>query len=249
MLTYIADLVSRWCTQEARQEALREAREEAEKRFAAIEAEELDGEGKFEVAKREVQAGFWGYARWDITSTSEPRLRFGLVNNRPLVRSQAATLAASMMEEGVRRCDERTAIPIVVPKADLVKDKQDVVFKDKLTDYQSLDTVVRKGLASVNALGGQHRVAAMTMNVAKAGRYMESRGGKAEMIKSSQQVMKYRKQLEHLKMGTRAYEETLANLREAESQLLNAELEVGRMASLDKHKGQWLIAIYMHGAW
>lgn len=141
----------------------------------------MDSQNKEKTAvKKEAETGFWGYVRHNIKNGSPP-LFYGRWNNRPLIPKDAETIAAAMLKEGVRRCEERTSIPIVVKESQLSKVAPVTTFQDDLNEYPLLKSVLIDGVRRVDALGGQHRAAAVDIIVKRATAYINEGQGKNEM--------------------------------------------------------------------
>lgn len=199
--------------------------------------------------KAESAAALWGYARFNITSFGPPTLQFGTFNNRPLVQANAEKLANSMLVNGIRRCEERTAIPIMVAEKYLVKGKAHTTFTENLDDYPELTDVLNDDLKQIAALGGQHRVAAMKINVEAAKDYVDKRIGEREMMRLEAVLAVAKQRLATMQKGTAAWKEEEAKVRELTIEIVKTERHAQRMLSLEKHRGEWLLKIYVQGAW
>lgn len=194
---------------------------------------------------KEAETSFWGYVRHNIKNGS-PSLFYGRWNNRPLIPKDAETIAAAMLKEGVRRCEERTSIPIVVKEKDLGTVTPVKTFRDDLNEYPLLKSVLIDGVTRVDALGGQHRAAAVDIIVKRATAYINEGQGKNEMVRLHKLIAQVRSQLEKTSEGAR-HNELQGSLRKLEAELDAAERQTGFMASIKMQEGEWLLKVYVEG--
>ena len=195
----------------------------------------------------QIDKAFWGYARWDITSNAPITLKFGLVNNRPVVKPWVVRLAASITREGARRCAQDTMIPVMIPKALLNSDKKNQTFSTDLSSYSALDHIFTTVPTEVKVLGGQHRREAMKRIVKNAVDKLQGDVAMTQLKDLIERVHEMQRAQHGKVSGSRLQKEAKRLLIEAQVEVERKEREIERMVTMKEHKGMWLIAVYIEG--
>ncbi|KAI0682677.1 hypothetical protein BC835DRAFT_1424143 [Cytidiella melzeri] len=235
------------------------AAEASQKDYAAVEEriESIDAEdasvaiGASQQLQGSIERAFLGFAWLDILS--KPALSFG-----------------AHVDEGLRRFDKTTFIPVMISKTLLkeqeapkvkakAKAKEKAKAKAQFTESEEEDEdegagewARREGGGSkgsvpkrLEALGGQHRHAAVSAIRASI--------DKDTLKKSAQKLVELRALGEHIRDVIRKADEEELELRGAEWEkqaeetraLIEAEEEnVRRVKTFGKYKGKWLIGVY-----
>ena len=196
----------------------------------------------------DIRAALWGYAIYDIASDVAPGLKFGSVNDRPVDSAHARELADSMSREDVRRFSRDTAIPVCIARKDLSISKQSKEILENPNGYPQLKDVFL-GKGRVEALGGQHRKAAVTILTSQADTWLNHTAKQrlSQALADEALVKQALGQSKASNASTLTISDTERELLDAQSRTATVKKQIQDYTTLKELRGLWLIAIYCDG--
>lgn len=198
-------------------------------------------------ARGKLKKAFWGYVRWDIASESNPAMKFGVVNNRPILDSVVTRLIAAMRRDGIRRCAVDTVVPVMIPRDMLNEKAGSQEFTVDLETFPLLTSVYKTVPKEVKVLGGQHRRKAMVDLTKQATDNLKKGTGEKELQDLYLRRQHAQKLLEESTEGSESHRAALTQLVEVDVEQNEKIKEIASMKGLEKYRGMWLVAVYIEG--
>lgn len=174
--------------------------------------------------QRGLRESLLGYAILDLVAF-EDKLTFGTWNARPLKVAHVQRLLASFQQNGLERFDEKSVIPLVMPKklVDLSSLTNNPAPPDTNKLPQLKFTVPETSIINIKCAGGRHRFEALK-------RYLDDLGKERDSFQNTLNAVERTKDDDLTDEDVTLHKDTIEALE--------------RVGGILASEGKWLVAIY-----